>query len=126
MLMAATELTVDRLVTEIKSRGGLAVASHIDRGSFSLLSQLGFVPEEIAFDALELSYSCRSRGFPAREFTLEDISLPCITSSDAHHPKDIGRGAVDFFIETPTLDEIRCALGRNGGRKYELYHQQGV
>ena len=35
--------------------GGLAVASHIDKEAFSIISQLGFITEDMGFDALEMS-----------------------------------------------------------------------
>ena len=45
-LMAATRLDVRGVVDLIHRRGGLAIAAHIDRPSFSIISQLGFVPPE--------------------------------------------------------------------------------
>ncbi len=54
-LMAATRLDVRGVVELIHRRGGLAIAAHIDRPSFSVVSQLGFVPPDLELDALEVS-----------------------------------------------------------------------
>ena len=43
LLIGATVLPLQRIVSEIQGLGGLAVAAHIDRESFGLLGQLGFV-----------------------------------------------------------------------------------
>jgi predicted metal-dependent phosphoesterase TrpH len=55
LLIGASNLTVDETVRTIHSLNGLAIAAHIDRDSFSLISQLGFVPEKLELDALEIS-----------------------------------------------------------------------
>ncbi|MFQ6035739.1 MAG: PHP domain-containing protein, partial [Sedimentisphaerales bacterium] len=52
LLIGATGLSVEEVVESIHHLDGLAIASHIDRESFSLLSQLGFVPEGLQIDAL--------------------------------------------------------------------------
>jgi len=56
LLIGATELSVNRIVELIHIFNGLAVASHIDREGFGIVGQLGFIPEGIEFDALEISY----------------------------------------------------------------------
>ena len=55
LLIGATDLTLEEIVLMIHEAGGLAIASHIDRESFSVISQLGFIPTDIRFDALEIS-----------------------------------------------------------------------
>jgi hypothetical protein len=53
LLITATRLSLEALVSMIHSCGGLCVASHIDREAFSVISQLGFIPGDAGFDALE-------------------------------------------------------------------------
>jgi predicted metal-dependent phosphoesterase TrpH len=55
LLIGATSLGVEQVVDGIHERQGLAVAAHIDRESFSLISQLGLIPEGLNLDALEIS-----------------------------------------------------------------------
>ncbi|MHC4426110.1 MAG: PHP domain-containing protein, partial [Planctomycetota bacterium] len=55
LLIGATALTVEQVVEAIHRRAGLAIASHVDRERFSLIGQLGFVPEGLSLDALEVS-----------------------------------------------------------------------
>ena len=52
-LALATSLELDAVVDLINRHGGLAVAAHIDRKAFSVISQLGFFPAEAGFDAIE-------------------------------------------------------------------------
>lgn len=112
LLIGATSLPVHKIVQSIHSLGGLAVASHIDRGRFSIISQLGYIPEGLPLDALELSPDC-----DCRKMNLEDYGFPLVTFSDAHFPEDIGKSFTLFLMEEANIDEIRKALSGENGRK---------
>lgn len=53
-LVSATRLPLEKTVDIIHSLGGLAIASHIDREGFGILGQLGFIPEGLPLDAVEI------------------------------------------------------------------------
>ncbi|MBN1939273.1 MAG: PHP domain-containing protein [Candidatus Aminicenantes bacterium] len=113
-LIAATTMNVFEVVELIHRNGGLAIASHVDRESFSLFSQLGFIPPGLALDALEVS-SWRSRE-RARQVIIADDSLPLVRFSDAHRPEEIGRAWTEFRMAAKTWDELRLAIKGSGGR----------
>jgi predicted metal-dependent phosphoesterase TrpH len=108
LLIGATTLTLEQVVETIHGYNGIAVAAHVDRPSFSLISQLGFIPEKLNIDALEVSPRATSRKWDG---------LPVITSSDAHCLKDIGRSFNTFFAEGPTFEEIGKTLHGEEGRR---------
>lgn len=112
LLIGATDLELEVIINRIHELGGIAIASHIDREAFGIISQLGFIPEDVGLDALELSKNYRNS-----LFSLQGLDLPCITSSDAHEPKDIGTGKTDFLLETPTVSELLLAVREQGGRQ---------
>ena len=114
-LMAATRLDVRGVVELIHRRRGLAIAAHIDRPSFSLISQLGFVPPGLALDALEVSPLTTFA--EARAGLASDEALPLVRFSDAHRPEEIGRASTEFLMAAPRLAEIRKALRGSGGRR---------
>lgn len=108
LLIGATDLTLEDVVEAIHDFGGLAIASHVDRPSFGLIGQLGFVPQGLKLDALEVSPQASIKGWGA---------FPIVTSSDAHCLNDIGRGSTLFFAEEESLEEIARALRGEGGRR---------
>ena len=55
LLIGATTIPLNEVVQLIHSLDGITIASHIDRESFSIIGQLGFVPENLELDALEIS-----------------------------------------------------------------------
>lgn len=114
LLIGATDLSIDELVDYIHRFEGLAVPAHIDRESFSLLSQLGFIDESAHYDALEIS---RLTGIRQGRLKYGDLAqYSFLTSSDAHFIKDIGASATKILLEKPTFDELKMALMKKNGR----------
>lgn len=111
LLLGATSLTLNRLVAEIHALGGLAVASHVDREAFSVVSQLGFIPDDIDFDALEVVNPRSDIRHPKK-----DGVIPLICSSDAHQLEDIGKKTTRLFIDEASFGQVASAL-REGGRR---------
>jgi PHP family Zn ribbon phosphoesterase len=116
LLIGATSLNLEEVVDAIHSFGGLAVASHIDREGFGLIGQLGFVPPGLKLDALEVS-----RRVSHRQWAEEWSTFPVITSSDAHCLTDIGKSSTSFLGREASLDELRKALARQGGRRVVIH-----
>ncbi len=114
LLIGATELPLEEIVERVRGAGGIAVASHVDRESFSVIGQLGFIPENIRFDALEIS---RATGVQqARLRFPEYAGYAFIENSDAHHLQDVGSAFTDFVLEEPTIAELKKAFQGENGR----------
>ena len=96
---------------------GLVIPAHVDRPSFSVVSQLGFIPDDVAFDALEISAAGCARGEQDR---FSHTSHTLITASDAHFIQNIGEARTCFFMERPDFPEITLALKGAGGRKCHI------
>lgn len=114
LLISATNLTAHRILEFIASFGGISIASHVDKEAFSVLSQLGFIPEDLKFDAVEMSPKMSRERAEATFGALK--GFPWVSFSDAHYIKDIGRRTTTFNIEEPTFQEIKRAFVREGGR----------
>lgn len=108
LLIGATELKLSDVVRLIHDCRGLAIASHVDRPSFSVLSQLGFIPDSLALDGVEVVQRIPA-GLPE--------GLPVVRSSDAHRLSEIGARHTRILVESGTATEIGMALkGLNGRR----------
>jgi PHP family Zn ribbon phosphoesterase len=113
LLIGATTIPIDEVLRLIHNFEGLAIASHINREAFSIISQLGFVPDNLGLDALEISPS----------ITIEEAkqrfpyNYPITCSSDAHYPDDIGKSFTSFLLQGGTVTEIKKALKNEDGRK---------
>ena len=110
----ATPLDLSETVEAIHGAGGLAIAAHVDRKSFSVLSQLGFFPPEAEFDAVELSKHAERR--PEIVEQVESLGLPVTRSSDSHFLEEIGAASTSLLLAEPTFAELALALARRDGR----------
>ncbi len=104
LLISSSNLSLNRLLKIVQERDGIAIASHVDRESFSITGQLGFIPEEMNFDALEIMDSKR---IPEIQLSHDVIF---VTSSDAHYLNDIGSRFTTFLLESASFWEIRDCL----------------
>ena len=81
LLANATSISLFDLYGLMEQYGGICFPAHIDRPSFSLLSNLGFVPPDLRVHAVEV---LDMANIPAELF-----ELPVLTNSDAHYLWDI-------------------------------------
>jgi hypothetical protein len=95
----ALEWGVDDIGAAVRNCGGLPIPAHVDRPSFSMTSQLGFVVDGpwAALECVVLPPRLDTRGYPL------------ITSSDAHHPEHVGRRSFLLDAEADELCPGRCA-----------------
>ena len=106
LLIGSTTLSIEKIVESVHELGGLAVASHVDRDSFSIVAQLGFIPQELTLDALELSTRCE----PGDIENYRSYGLPLIASSDAHFLSDIGKAFTTFSMNALSFSELAMAF----------------
>lgn len=114
LLIGATDISLDTLIDYIHQFEGLAIAAHIDRESFSILSQLGFVDDHSGFDALEITSRIGFNEARSKYPELDKYSF--IISSDSHFIKDIGTATTRIVLQEPSVAELKMAFKKQNGR----------
>lgn len=99
-LINATSITIDELPARIAPYGGIAIPAHVDKGSKSVFSQLGFLEESWGYSLLELS-----KNAPDDFLELHPELRNCtfLYDSDAHYLQDVGEEGGKNYWE---LDEV--------------------
>jgi PHP family Zn ribbon phosphoesterase len=115
MLIGATLLPLEQIVSMVGSLRGVTIASHIDRQAFSLLGQLGFIPEGLSLDGLEISARTSKEEAQKRFYAYRHYSF--VRFSDAHYLEDIGKNITHFLLAQTTSEEIKMALHHQEGRR---------
>ena len=115
LLINSLDLSLEEVKRRVEGHGGLIIPSHFDKGSYSLISQLGLIPPHLELEGLEMSR--RMEGRQLGTFHDPSPSIPRIISSDAHSLEDIGTAYTGFLMTEPTLEELRLALRGQGGRR---------
>ena len=107
MLLTATSLDLYRVIEEAKKLGGIAYPAHIDRNSYSIISSLGFIPEDLDINLIEISRNSDPGDY--LEASRKVIPKPyyVMRSSDAHYLEDISE-RINFITmpEHPTAQSV--------------------
>lgn len=115
LLINAISKSINEVELFVHSLNGLFIPAHIDRQKNSIYSQLGFLPDNMKADALEVSRVTTPDQFLATHPETGNYSL--IRNSDSHYPEHIGTAYTDYYIESASFAEIKMALKGIKGRK---------
>jgi len=117
LLSAASELSIEEVVTGVQALGGIALPAHVDRPSFSLIANLGFVPPGLAIAGMELSRGADpaevSRRFP------QTAGYGKVVSGDAHRLDEMTARTM-CKVRFPSVAELALALAGQDGRRVEI------
>lgn len=117
LLINSTRLSFDDAYYAVSDLGGLFIPAHIDRQAFGLIYHLGFVPSNLDLDALEISRHITPQ--EAREKFPQIVGYPLIQNGDAHYLDDF-LGCNQFYLEKPTIKEIKLALRGIKDRRFSV------
>lgn len=109
LLNMSCELSFEAVAQRAGVHHGLAIPAHIDRKSFSVLSNLGFIPKDMHFPTLELSMYAEKESYEkkyAQQYRL-------ITASDAHELGLIGMAPSELEVESVSAHGILQALSQS-------------
>jgi PHP family Zn ribbon phosphoesterase len=117
LLATSAEMGLEEAVDLVHQLGGLAIPAHVDRPSFSLLINLGFIPSGVDLDALEVS----SRFLPPDGGGKWPFlrNWPLLINGDAHRLEEVRRQTC-FRAKSTSLQEVRLALKGKDGRSVRV------
>jgi len=112
-LAGAVNIGMEEAVAEVHSIGGMVIPAHVDRPSFSLLSNLGRIPDSLKVRALEVT-PLFVPGIGLEKWP--QLKAWClIVNGDAHRLREIQNRTL-FKIAAPVVQEIDLALNGEQGR----------
>lgn len=116
LLHAPLQMTAAQVVAQAEVLGGISIAAHIDRPSYSILGQLGFIEPDFGFTAAEISAAGWNASMQTKLQRLAGF-LPYVTDSDAHNILDFVQGPKNILnVEALTVAELKLALTGSEGR----------
>lgn len=113
LLTGAADIGVYQVAELVSSLGGLAIPAHIDRSSYSVLSNLGFLTPDMGFSLVELSRRAQIPELLRRNPEL--AGLPYLVNSDAHRLSDIHDASFELEVEEPSPRGVLEALRQGRG-----------
>jgi PHP family Zn ribbon phosphoesterase len=115
LLINAISKSFEETEAFIHNLNGLFIPAHLNRPKNSIYSQLGFLPDKLNADAVEISRATTVEQFIGEHPEVKSFSV--IRNSDAHYREDIGSAFTLFDIEEASYSEIKQALKKENGRK---------
>ena len=102
-LITACSMNVFETVDTVRSLGGVIFPAHIDKSSYSLISNLGSIPEELELTTVEI----KKNPIPQN---LTDMGISCkynvLHNSDAHYLWDISEKENYIECESAKIEDI--------------------
>lgn len=103
LLISPTTIQVEDLLDMVKNVGGIYFPAHVDRHSYSILTNLGFIPEELEIDGIEISKKVDDvEAYLSSRPDLEGYRV--LRNSDAHYLEDIANR--EAFLEINVVNEL--------------------
>lgn len=104
---------LSQTVEMIRAYDGFAVPAHIDASVNSIISQLGFMPDEPSFELFGVTADLDASEWTARQTYFSQRKL--CRASDAHYLADVGSGYCELYLTQPSVAELqKAALGLDG------------
>lgn len=106
--------SIEELAGVVHKLGGLFVPAHVDRAMNGLYAQLGFFPDDLEVDAIEIWRHTSRQAAETKHPELKNHML--IHNSDAHYIEDIGRAGNRYLMKARNFSELSMALRGENGR----------
>lgn len=117
LLITSSSMSLNQAFELVTEMGGLFIPAHINRKAFGLIENLGFIPPDIPFPAVEVSRHITPAQARAK---IPGIgSLPVIQNGDVHRLDEF-LGTLTFHILEPSILEISMALKCQNGRGFSV------
>ena len=113
LLATSTFFSLEEVVRRVQHLNGLCIPSHVDRPSYSIIANLGFIPPDLGIVGAEISHLIGPQEARARFPELGRYGL--VASGDAHRLKEMSQRTT-FKIAEPTVAELTLALAGAGDR----------
>ncbi len=117
LLSVSADISLEEAVSGVQSIGGMVIPAHVDRPCFSLLSNLGMIPDSLQVGAFEVT----PRFVPAVGLRIwPQLEKRClVVNGDAHRLEEM-RGRTWLTLETPEIGEIELACKGEKGRQVRV------
>jgi len=101
LLITATKIDLYTLFRLVRDAGGVAIPAHVDRGSNSILSNLGLIPPDLDINLVEFSRMAEPESYLLKHKKLFPENVRYLCNSDAHYLGDINERKHYLRIDGP-------------------------
>ncbi|SEF45111.1 hypothetical protein SAMN05660865_00254 [Caloramator fervidus] len=104
LLLNSVDLTIDEVFYRVRELGGILIPAHVDKDSYSVIANLGFIPDYLDIKTVE--YTNLKRLNKLIDDKILKNNYIFIKNSDAHSLGQISEKENYIDIEVLTMEEI--------------------
>jgi len=104
LLTAALKASIETIEKEVHRLTGIFIPAHIDRPIDSVISQLGFIPFDLNYEAVELSKYGNEEQILKKHPYLKNKTI--VRGSDAHYLHNIGENTCNLEMPCVNFDKL--------------------
>lgn len=108
LLVTATQVSIYEAKKKIDTLPAVIIPAHVDRSSYSIISNLGFVPDDLGFSTVEISKNISKEDCLKLYPYLEKYNI--ITDSDSHYLDTFYEKENPIDLPEPTAKALINAL----------------
>jgi len=109
LLLSSANISIDGLSDLVRVFKGVCIPAHVDRSSYSIISNLGFIPDNLGIKTVEISRNATASSVILNFPYLKNLRIT--RSSDAHYLWDISEKenfiSIQYLTLTNVLDYLR-------------------
>ncbi len=111
LLLNSISLSLEETIDAVRRLEGVIYPAHIDRPSYSIISQLGFLPPKLELKLLEVSGRA-----DLKQLSAKFAGYTLIRASDAHFLSEVGAHSSCLRLAAPRWEELLYAFNHLGHR----------
>jgi 3',5'-nucleoside bisphosphate phosphatase len=115
LLISALKSGIDQVEVAVHQLNGVFIPAHVNKPKDSIISQLGFIPDNLNADAFEITRHTNRDTFLKVNRLSDKTQL--INNSDAHMLESVGENVSFYEMESTDFSEFCLALKNASGRK---------
>ncbi|MDQ2085464.1 PHP domain-containing protein [Herbivorax sp. ANBcel31] len=108
LLLTAANFGIEEAIQQVSNLDGIVIPAHIDRDSYSIVSNLGMVPDNLNIKFLEISKKCNKQQY-SNDKKYEKYQF--IQSSDSHSLEQIQEPVNFIELEEMSVECLISTLG---------------
>lgn len=111
LLTTASGISANDAVKIVGEYGGVCYPAHIDRSSYSIISNLGMITPEMNFSAVEMTENADRPMYEKKHPIINDMSV--FVSSDAHYLENMREAKHTIDVAENSAREILKSIANN-------------
>lgn len=117
MLLASVNISLEQAFALVNQLGGLFIPAHVNRKAYGLIEVLGFIPDDLPVELLEISRHLKPADVP--HLFPQIAGVPLVQNGDVHRLDEF-LGVNHFHMVSPTIAEIRLSIQQQDGRNMSI------